>query len=69
MHISSWVKILSDLLELLSWNENMDVSRADNSVKNWRNLPFSNPAPEFHNNNARTKFGENLWYSLKLSHG
>ena len=37
----------------------MGVSRADNSVKNLRNLPFSNPKPDLHNINAHTKFGEN----------
>ena len=37
----------------------MGVSRADNSVKNWRNLPISNPEPDLHNINAHTKFGEN----------
>ena len=37
----------------------MSVSRADNSVKNWRNLPISNPKPDLHNINAHTKFGEN----------
>ena len=37
----------------------MDVSQADNSVKNRRNLPISNPKPDLHNINAQTKFGEN----------
>ena len=37
----------------------MGVSRADNSVKNWRNLPISNPKPDLHNINAHTTFGEN----------
>ena len=37
----------------------MGVSTADNSVKNWRNLPISNPKPDLHNINAHTKFGEN----------
>ena len=37
----------------------MDVSRADISVKNWWNLPISNPKQDLHNINARTKFGEN----------
>ena len=40
-------------------NENMGLSRADSSVKNWRNLPISNPKPDLHNINAHTKFGEN----------
>ena len=37
----------------------MGMSRADNSVKNWGNLPISNPKPDLHNINAHTKFGEN----------
>ena len=37
----------------------MGVSRADNSVKNLRNLPISNPKPDLLNINAHTKFGEN----------
>ena len=37
----------------------MDMSGADNSIKNWRNLPISNPKPDLHNINAHTKFGEN----------
>ena len=37
----------------------MGVSRADNSVKNWRNLPISNAETDLHNINAHTKFGEN----------
>ena len=37
----------------------MGMSRADNSVKNWRNLPISNPKPDLHNINVHTKFGEN----------
>ena len=45
----------------------MGVSRADNSVKNWRNLPISNPKPDLHNINAHTKFGENPLCLLKLS--
>ena len=59
MHIPSLVKIDWCLLKLSSGNENMGVSRADNSVKNWRNLPISNPKPDLHNINAHTKFGEN----------
>ena len=58
MHIQSLVKILWCLLKLSSRNgyENMDVSRADNSVKIWRNLPSSNPKPDLYNINAHTKF-------------
>ena len=37
----------------------MGMSRANNSVKIWRNLPISNPKPDLHNINAHTKFGEN----------
>ena len=37
----------------------MDVSLADNSVKNWRNLPIGNPKQDLHNINAHTTFGEN----------
>ena len=37
----------------------MGMSRADNSVKIWRNLPISNPKSDLHNINAHTKFGEN----------
>ena len=59
MHIASLVKIPCYLLKLSSGNENMGVSRADYSVKIWRNLPISNPKPVIHNINAHTKFGEN----------
>ena len=59
-YIASLVKIPCYLLKLSSWNEkNMGVSREDNSVKIWRNLPISNPKPDIHNTNAHTKFGEN----------
>ena len=37
----------------------MGMSRADNSVNIWRNLPISKPKPDLHNINAYTKFGEN----------
>ena len=37
----------------------MGVSRADNSIKNSRNLAISNPKPDLHNINAYTNFGEN----------
>ena len=57
MHIASLVKI-PYLLKLSSRNKNMGVSRADNSVKIWRNLPISNPKPDL-NVNAYSKFGEN----------
>ena len=38
----------------------MDVSQADNFIKIWWNLPFSNPKPDLFNVNAYSKFGENL---------
>ena len=53
-------KIPWHLLKLSSRNENMGMSRADNSIKIWWNLPISNPKPDLHNINAHTKFGENL---------
>ena len=37
----------------------MSVSRADNSVQIWRNLPISNPKPDLLNVNAYSKFDEN----------
>ena len=37
----------------------MGMSRADNSVKIWRNLPISNSKPDLLNVNAYSKFGEN----------
>ena len=40
-------------------NQNISVSRADNSVKIWRNLPINNPKPDLLNVNAYSKFGEN----------
>ena len=59
MHKASLVKASCYLLKLLSGNEYMGVSRADNSIKIWRNLPISNPKPDIHKSNAHTKFGEN----------
>ena len=59
MHIASLVKIPCYLLKLSSWNKNMGMSRADNSIKIWRNFPISNPKPYLYNINAHTKFGEN----------
>ena len=56
MHIPSLVKIDWYLLKLSSRNENKDMSRADNFVKNWWNLPISNPKQGLHNINAHTKF-------------
>ena len=37
----------------------MDMSRADNSVKVWRNLLISSPDPDLLNLNAYSKFDEN----------
>ena len=59
MHIASLVKIPCYLLKLLSGNENMGVSRADNSIKIRLNLPISNPKPDLYNINAHTKYSEN----------
>ena len=59
MHIASLVKRPCHLLELSSRNENMGVSRADNSVKIRRNFPISNPKPGLLNFNAYSKFDEN----------
>ena len=59
MHIASLVKIPCYLINLSSGNENMGVSRADNSIKIWRNLPISNPKPDLLNINAYSKIGEN----------
>ena len=59
MHIPSLMKIHWCLIKLSSGNKNMGVSRADNSIKIWRNLPISNLKPDLYNINAHTKFGEN----------
>ena len=37
----------------------MGMSRADNSIKIWQNLPNSNPKPDLLNLNAYSNFGEN----------
>ena len=57
MHIVSLVKRPRYLLKLLSENENMGVSRADNSIKIQRNLPISNSKTDTLNVNAYSKFG------------
>ena len=59
MHIASLMKIPCYLPKLSSGNENMGMSRADNSVKNWRNLPIKNLKPDLHNIIAHTEFSEN----------
>ena len=35
------------------------ISKADNSIKNWRNLSMSNPNPDLHNIKAHIKYGKN----------
>ena len=52
------VKIHWYLLSYLL-KEKYDVSRADNFVKNWRNMTIGDPKLDLHNTNAHTKFGEN----------
>ena len=59
MHISSWVKINWNLLKLLPWNKNTDMSQGDNSVKNWQNLSISSAKPDLYNIDAHIKIGEN----------
>ena len=54
-----WLKSLDIYSSYRPENENMGMSRADNSVKICQNLPISNPKPEVDNINAHTKFGEN----------
>ena len=44
----------------------MGVSRADNSVRIWRNLPISNPKPDLLNVNAYSKFDENPLLSTQV---
>ena len=60
LNTASLVKIPCYLLKLSSGNENMGVSRADNSadnsVKIWRNLLIRNPKPDRFNVNAYSKF-------------
>ena len=57
MHIAILVKIPCYLLKLSDGKENMGVSRADNSVKIWRNLPISNSILDLLNVNIYNKFG------------
>ena len=59
MHVPSLVKIHWYLLKLSAGNKNLGLSRADNYIKIWQNLPICNPKPDLHNTNAHTKFGEN----------
>ena len=69
--IASLVKIPCYLLKLSSRNENMGVSRADNSVKIWQNLPISNPKPDLLNVNAysmsRVENSVKIWRNLPIS--
>ena len=44
----------------------MDVSWADNSVKNWQNLPKINLRPDLYNINAHTKLEKNPLMFTKL---
>ena len=45
----------------------MDLSLADNSVKNWWNLPINSLKPDLYNINAHTKFGENLLIFIQVT--
>ena len=71
MHIVRLVKIHLKihwyLLKLSSGNKNMNLSQADNSVKNWWNFPISNPKSDLHNINAHSKFGENPLISTQVN--
>ena len=57
MHIATLVKRPCYLLKLSSRNENMDVFRAENFIKIWRNLPISNSKPDLLTVNTYSKFG------------
>ena len=67
MYTPSLVKIHWYLLKL-SGNENVDVSRADNSVS-WQNLPINNAKPDFLNINAPTWLVKIYIHVLKLTSG
>ena len=45
--------------QVIVQKENTGMSLADSAVKNWQNLPISNPKPDPHIINAHTKFGKN----------
>ena len=45
--------------QVIVLHSDMDVLRADNSVKNLWNWAICNPKAYFHNINAHSKFGEN----------
>ena len=56
-------------IKSLSGNKTIGVSRADNSVKIWRNLPISNPKPDLYSINAHTKFNDNpLMFTQVIIH-
>ena len=67
MYIPSLVKIHWCLLKLSSGNENMGVSRADSTIKIWRNLSISNPKQDLHNISAQNNLVKIHWCLLKLS--
>ena len=69
MHIASLVKRPRYLLKLSSGNENIGMSRADNSVKVWLNLPIGDSKPDLFNVNAYTCLVKIPCYLLKLSSG
>ena len=58
LYTASLVKIPCYLLKLSPGNENMSVSRADNSVK-IDDISISNPLPDLLNVNAYSKFDYN----------
>ena len=59
MHVPSLVKIPWQYSSYHPENKNMGVSRAENSVKQWQNLPISNPKPDLLHINPSTNFGYN----------
>ena len=59
MHIASLVKRPCYLLQLSFGNENMGVSRADNSVKIWGNLSIRNSKTDLNKVNIYSKIGKN----------
>ena len=69
MHIASLDKIPCYLLKLSSGNENMGVSRADNSVKNWRKCPLAISNQIFTISMHILSLVKIHWCLLKLSYG
>ena len=45
------------VLKIIALKWKYGMPQADNSVKNWLNLPISNPKPDLYSSNAHTKFG------------